>query len=534
MKYLIALLFCFTLAAQQTVNNFTVKTNLIVGGQIVVNNIDVSKNGFGIGNPSSGNNRKPYFFDDFCRPNTTNGNIGLPVIGTAYDLRGNGAVVPSSVTRIESQKWVADPGDIVYGVQELTSNVSRVGMQFRFIDNSPGTNTTGSLAILIVPDKTGAQLINNCGLHFVVTRTQYSVEVRTNSTSYVIAGGSGVFPTPLSFNTPYSVDISISGNYVQCNIAGVSVSVSDSRVGQYSGRYVAWEHYLPVSNVAWKTQIESVWAESSPQTSTSYQNIAQSFKATGGALSYYVGDALLAGTSSSFNNIYGGSSGLVLYDSSANAGIGVYSGYVTSEKNHIFNNGINLGTSLFANRSSGYNNIYSGTNGLSVYDSSANLLFAAFPTYLNSIKNHYFTGAQYLGASLFSQYSSGYNQIYGGGSGLLLNDQLGVQAVGIQTNYINFEKETYINNSVGFYVKIQVKEGSNRRMGTATLTAGSATVSTTAVAANSRIYLTSNTDGGTPGWLRVSTRTAGTSFTIQSSSGTDTSTVAWIIFDPAP
>jgi hypothetical protein len=32
MKYLIALLFCFTLAAQTTVNNFTVKTNLIVAG----------------------------------------------------------------------------------------------------------------------------------------------------------------------------------------------------------------------------------------------------------------------------------------------------------------------------------------------------------------------------------------------------------------------------------------------------------------------------------------------------------------------
>ena len=32
MKYLLALLFCFTLAAQQTVNNFTVKTNLTVNG----------------------------------------------------------------------------------------------------------------------------------------------------------------------------------------------------------------------------------------------------------------------------------------------------------------------------------------------------------------------------------------------------------------------------------------------------------------------------------------------------------------------
>lgn len=78
-----------------------------------------------------------------------------------------------------------------------------------------------------------------------------------------------------------------------------------------------------------------------------------------------------------------------------------------------------------------------------------------------------------------------------------------------------------------------VKEGSNAKMGTATLTAGSATVSTTAVAATSRIFLTSNTDGGTPGFVRVSARSAGTSFTITSSSGTDTSTIAWMIVDPA-
>lgn len=80
---------------------------------------------------------------------------------------------------------------------------------------------------------------------------------------------------------------------------------------------------------------------------------------------------------------------------------------------------------------------------------------------------------------------------------------------------------------------LQVKEGTNAKMGTATLVAGAATVSTTAVTANSRIFVTSQVDGGTPGWLRVSTRTAATSFVITSSSGTDTSTVAWIIFEPS-
>lgn len=80
---------------------------------------------------------------------------------------------------------------------------------------------------------------------------------------------------------------------------------------------------------------------------------------------------------------------------------------------------------------------------------------------------------------------------------------------------------------------VKFVEGSNARMGTATLTAGAATVSNTSVTANSRIFLTSQADGGTPGWLRVSARTASTSFTITSSSGTDTSTVAWIIYEPA-
>lgn len=80
---------------------------------------------------------------------------------------------------------------------------------------------------------------------------------------------------------------------------------------------------------------------------------------------------------------------------------------------------------------------------------------------------------------------------------------------------------------------LKVKEGSNAKMGVSTLVAGTIVVSTTAVTASSRIFLTCQTPGGTPGFLRVSARTAGTSFTILSSSGTDTSTVAWFIVEPA-
>ncbi|MEU1037688.1 hypothetical protein [Streptomyces sp. NPDC005907] len=80
---------------------------------------------------------------------------------------------------------------------------------------------------------------------------------------------------------------------------------------------------------------------------------------------------------------------------------------------------------------------------------------------------------------------------------------------------------------------LQVKEGTNAKSGTVTLVAGTATVSNTSVTATSRIQLTSQADGGTPGWLRVSARTAGTSFTITSSSASDTSTVAYFIVEPA-
>ena len=71
--------------------------------------------------------------------------------------------------------------------------------------------------------------------------------------------------------------------------------------------------------------------------------------------------------------------------------------------------------------------------------------------------------------------------------------------------------------------------------GQATLVAGTKVVNTapaTFVTANTRIFLGVHTPGGTPGWLQVSARSAGTSFTILSSSGTDTSVVDYWMVEP--
>lgn len=79
---------------------------------------------------------------------------------------------------------------------------------------------------------------------------------------------------------------------------------------------------------------------------------------------------------------------------------------------------------------------------------------------------------------------------------------------------------------------LTIKGGSNARIGTSVLTAGAVVVANTSITASTVVLLTSQADGGAPGSVRCSARTAGTSFTITSSSGTDTSTVGWLLVEP--
>ncbi|MCK9394237.1 MAG: hypothetical protein M0Q44_01435 [Methylobacter sp.] len=80
---------------------------------------------------------------------------------------------------------------------------------------------------------------------------------------------------------------------------------------------------------------------------------------------------------------------------------------------------------------------------------------------------------------------------------------------------------------------LTVTEGANAKQGVATLVAGTVVVANTSITANSRIFLTAQTNAGTTGFLSISARTPGTNFTILSSSNLDTSVVAYEIFEPA-
>jgi hypothetical protein len=83
---------------------------------------------------------------------------------------------------------------------------------------------------------------------------------------------------------------------------------------------------------------------------------------------------------------------------------------------------------------------------------------------------------------------------------------------------------------------LQVQEGSNGKQGVCTLAAGTCTVTTTSITANSRVFITGQSLGtvAVPSAYGVSARTPGTSFVITASAPTDTSVVGYEIFEPAP
>lgn len=76
-----------------------------------------------------------------------------------------------------------------------------------------------------------------------------------------------------------------------------------------------------------------------------------------------------------------------------------------------------------------------------------------------------------------------------------------------------------------------IKEGSNCRMGLATLALGTVMVANNSVTSNTRIFHSRQMTGGVVGNLSI-TKVAGTSFTITSSSLLETSTVAWELKEP--
>lgn len=107
----------------------------------------------------------------------------------------------------------------------------------------------------------------------------------------------------------------------------------------------------------------------------------------------------------------------------------------------------------------------------------------------------------------------------------------GLSTLTFNTGSLVFSGNYQINSAGGGY---QLKEGTNATMGTGVLSGGTATVSTSKVTANSRIFLSDQGGSITNiGSIYISAKTGGVSFTVASTNVLDASTFAWIIFEPA-
>ena len=97
------------------------------------------------------------------------------------------------------------------------------------------------------------------------------------------------------------------------------------------------------------------------------------------------------------------------------------------------------------------------------------------------------------------------------------------------TGTSGFSAATTFGAAATFSQSLTIPEGSNAYMGTVAVNGVTAvTVATTAITANSRIFMTINVPGGTPGSPYVFSTSAATNFVIKSQAS-DTSTVAWLI-----
>ena len=141
---------------------------------------------------------------------------------------------------------------------------------------------------------------------------------------------------------------------------------------------------------------------------------------------------------------------------------------------------------------------------------------------------HIVSGTGNVAGNIYLSPQSGGN-MYSTGS-VIIENGVGLQANGISATSLGCSGDVAINTAGA---GLRVKEGSNAKMGLVALAAGTATVFTSAVTSNSRIFLTQQNGNGTPGALYISARTAGTSFSITSTAGADVSDVAWMIVEPS-
>ncbi len=513
--------------------------------------------------------------DNFSTSSTTKGLVpGSNSVGTTYYLRadGNWAVPPSGGTPGGSNTQVQYNNSGSFGgasnatingsgILDLTTSVLGTATFSAFNTVTTNLSIGGAATTFALGGTPTSTLTANFF-------TNATASGSTKTINFGTAGASGS-------TTTFNFGSTVSGATNNFNFA-TDIKVYALTVGRGNNKdssSVAFGYQaLYTSNAGASGQNVGIGALALTALTTAYNNVAVGYQAamaiTSGGGNVAIGTNALKSNQSGADNFAIGVGSLQDCTGGANTAIGSYAmnklsvgtynvaigasamgvGVTTGSYNICF------GAEVMYNITSGAYNLAIGNGTLRVL-TTGTYNIAIGPNALYNANNSYNIGIGFL---------AGY-QITTGASNTIIGDETGYGITTGSYNTILGANVTGLSSSLSNNIilsdgqgnikarhdatswtltgnvklgtvgdGIYVKEGSNATMGTATLSGGTVTVSTTKVTANSRIYLTVN--GGTltnVGSVYISGRTSGTSFTITSMNVLDASDVAWLIIEPS-
>jgi hypothetical protein len=121
---------------------------------------------------------------------------------------------------------------------------------------------------------------------------------------------------------------------------------------------------------------------------------------------------------------------------------------------------------------------------------------------------------------------------YEGGYGYVLTEPYQYDVSGLATQKMSQLTLTSYLDVASAGDGIRIAEGSNAKVGTASLSGGTVTVTNTSVTSSSLIFLTDTSGGTKVGALHLDGISAGASFTVKSTNSSDSSSFNYLIIEP--
>jgi hypothetical protein len=232
------------------------------GGKVSVAVVTQVPNGDTEGPSSGAIFRAMHLSDDFSRNDTAPGDLGAAPTGGIYDLRGPDATAPATTTRIWNNRWVSEPGDVVYAVQDCGGPINCIGARIGWSAGNGGTSA-GTFAFLTSTSADGATIRANCSLHATVTRKALAIQYIQNQGIVTLA------PVPFVSELPLETDIicefQIDGIQIHYSVAGYTGSITAPIISDIGlGQYAVFEHYYLNSAVADVVHAKALWAGTAP------------------------------------------------------------------------------------------------------------------------------------------------------------------------------------------------------------------------------------------------------------------------------